>query len=484
MADELPNYETNESVVAGASDIFGGVPIMYTPHFRYASGAVVEPLHKIKERIANLNLKFVVLPAGNGKTTLAKKYGWIDVDDIIKPNDSLTKSMKEKEQWDVLNCINQQMVESFRPNTVVLIHSLHMIPDKWKDRVVFSGRVNPATISVIAAQRAAKNPMWGKMTLLNNDTSPAPIYEDHDVLHAAVLAAVNASGWTDPKVIAEVQTRLKQLEVEKRETPNFVPWNENGYPVDLSVPSIKGVVSRIKKWLPKLASNEVLPHYSDQEFAWLRGVDYDWGDDVEEVLPICPIQRLDPKIERMVRQIGTSIGGDNNALKTNSLFAAITGDRKFPKTVSDEEIFHELTRPGVLGNQPLMEKALVALGADPGRVAAVVQKFSGIVDMFIFVKKTSSYSTRDGILGLLDLSQRRYSELVSMPPIADNSLLKAYQSVMFLAMVIEGTRPDGTVRHAKLRLDGARWAAMVESVKVTKSITGEKPPGVFIDLIQ
>jgi len=84
---------------------------------------------------------FIVLPAGNGKSTIAAITGFRDVDDLFAPHEAVLAPLRRANAWDKLNKMNRAIVSKCK-DEFVLIHGTALIPQNWRSRVIFSGKVN------------------------------------------------------------------------------------------------------------------------------------------------------------------------------------------------------------------------------------------------------------------------------------------------------------------------------------------------------
>jgi hypothetical protein len=222
----------------------------------------------------------------------------------------------------------------------------------------------------------------------------------------------------------------------------------------------------ISNSLPKINNRNKIPHFMKSKFSWLDGIDYEWTDTIPLKYDVCPIAGLSPDIADLVKRVGVSIGGDNNALKISSIFRTVTSDFKFPDTITAEAIYNELTSPGIAGNVRRMTDVLIAMGAETSKASIVATSLNNLISKFVFLKKTSSFSTRDQIIGHLDLSRNRYSELVSVPNFNNDSITRTLETLGFLLIVLNGGRHiDGYTKKISLMVDGSKFTAIINSLK-------------------
>jgi very-short-patch-repair endonuclease len=237
-------------------------------------------------------------------------------------------------------------------------------------------------------------------------------------------------------------------------------------------------VQEISLRIPKLR-NRRLRDYMTERFEWLSMVEYEWLDPIPRKYTVCPIAGQDPEIEDLINRIGISVGGDANALKLGSVFRGVK-DNFFPTTINDDEIFHEITRPGVAGDLEATKDVLIAMGAREERAMSVAIQVSKIVDRFVFLNKISSYSSQDGIIGNLDLSKDRYRELVKINDFGDYGLQSTLMSIGFLMIVLDGGRrtPLQPIRKIRMKVFGKHVSLMKKIVKTNRRFAVEGDVGI------
>jgi hypothetical protein len=227
----------------------------------------------------------------------------------------------------------------------------------------------------------------------------------------------------------------------------------------------------------KTSNKKILP-YMDIEFDWLKHFDYDWGEviPIKEGMDIVPIAGLDPVIEDMIKRVGMSIGGDTNALKMHTIFGKLK-DKFFPATVTDAEIFREITKPGIAGDINRMTDVLMAMGAEESRAFTAAEQMEKLITKFVFLSKTSTYSTRDGVIGHMDLSRENYERMVTVPDLADANFVRVLESIGFLMIVMDGGRVnlDDPIREIRIYIDGVNW------VKARLAVQGRFKSDILIN---
>jgi hypothetical protein len=223
----------------------------------------------------------------------------------------------------------------------------------------------------------------------------------------------------------------------------------------------------ISKQAPSLKGKKI-PRYMEREFSWISPIEYEFGEEIDYVHPVCPVSGLDYPIEEMIRRLGTSIGGDNNSIKLNRLFGDVTSDPYFPKTITDAEIFSEVTKPGIAGDVDRMTLALEAMGAAPNKARKAAAKMNSLVTKFVFVQKTQTYSTTDSILGFVNLTRKRYDEVVQVSgSIADSMMVRTVQTLGALVTLMGGSLDEThpVLRSVKLLVRGVDVGKMMNIVR-------------------
>jgi hypothetical protein len=227
-------------------------------------------------------------------------------------------------------------------------------------------------------------------------------------------------------------------------------------------------VNWISNSLPALKGLKA-PRLMDREFDWLASFEYQLGEELVESdqYPDCPVAGLDPIVRKLFKIFGTSVSGDINAVKTSKIFRDVTSDPKWPSVITDDEIFREVTKPGVAGDIHRMTLTLVAMGADPQKASRAAIKMERLVSKFVFVNKTDSYSSLDDIISQIQLSRKVYAESVTVPPFPNVLLRQVLESIGFLGIV---TRPGGVYHKMRILVDGSEW---MKTEKVLKGRFGE-----------
>jgi hypothetical protein len=236
-----------------------------------------------------------------------------------------------------------------------------------------------------------------------------------------------------------------ELPEESEPDGDSVPMDLNFRLADAAANKVLAMVS----W-----RGSILPPLMDLEFDWLHGVTMELLEPLDERSNWNPVGKLERSIEMLVRQIGVSISSEDLRIRHRDLFARVTSDPAFPRTVSDEQIYNALTREKVIMNNERMKDVLLAFGADPGRIQSVLIKMESIIKNFILVKKFSSYSSADGILAPLDISPTNLERITVIPDVVIGQLRDVLLQVGFLCCVMNQDPETGLLRRVRLRVSG------------------------------
>jgi hypothetical protein len=252
------------------------------------------------------------------------------------------------------------------------------------------------------------------------------------------------------------------------------------YELPSSESEVYNCAMTISGLIPKLGGRKLPDHFTNK-FAWMRDIEYEWGDPVEyrndSYAKYCPIAGQDPEIEDIIKRVGVSASGDTNQLKYGSIFGKLK-DKFFPQTISDDEIYHQVSKIGVAGDIENTNDVLIAMGADPSRAMAVALELKNLMSRYVFLQKVSSYSTRDGIVGNLDLRKQSYVRLVSVPEIGAHGLGHVLQSIGFLMVLLDGGKQcvADPIRRVKMRIYAPGARRIRDMLRKNKTKYAKIPP--------
>jgi hypothetical protein len=140
----------------------------------------------------------VALPAGSGKSTLSKKYGWLDVDD--SRNEELEKVLRPlqiKKDWETHNKIWYDNIAQWlndKPFNILLAHGIDVSQALLERRVpvsdVIAAKTDIETMERVADERAKEDAFQGEITRLNWNDHPGPIVGDHEEVEKWILVRI------------------------------------------------------------------------------------------------------------------------------------------------------------------------------------------------------------------------------------------------------------------------------------------------------
>jgi hypothetical protein len=270
----------------------------------------------------------------------------------------------------------------------------------------------------------------------------------------AIRRTVQSGMELDPDTIAEFLSRM--LEVVTRSGRRLVILSKRKL-VDDAMNMYKEDAATVASFIDAIkgGSANLVPRMIEDEYRWLRPFAIKWDKPVDFVIPeekAFPLAGMDPNIEQMMRRIGISSQGDDLAVAANRLLSEIVADRKFPRDLTAEKIFSIISRPDISRDITHISAALRAMGASTSAAASVAEKFARISAQFTFLDRTSSYSTRDKVMGHLDLSISNYRRICDQDyPIGimfDNLVV----SVGAIATITD--MPEIATRHVTMKIFG------------------------------
>jgi hypothetical protein len=251
--------------------------------------------------------------------------------------------------------------------------------------------------------------------------------------------------------------------------------------------TFRGSVISINSLIRTLSSGKVsIPKAVEHEFGWLRGTYFSQGEELATVLPVCPVAGLDPLLERMMMQIGVSSGGDSQILKLNKAVLQLISDPYFPADIRAEQIIDMVSKPSIAYDRSRISDSLIAMGAAPHLAANFVSESENIGITYALLRKSSSYSTADQVIGFMDLSIENYPRLVELniehPNRSVMGVLKSLGVLYCLTRDIRLPRKKVLIQLSQRSMD----TLTKDLIRSDKVLTGHRTsylPAAFRDII-
>jgi len=147
----------------------------------------------VASEMQNDPIDVIIMPAGTGKTTYAKKHPELfDVDDIINAT-SVKDNMKllrrramETNKWDMVNDVNGEMViDAYKSGKlkgkILLIHHEDALGKRVEITVLGAMKPTYSDMMKVADERSEHDKMWGSLTQLNWSQANVPIMARKDM---------------------------------------------------------------------------------------------------------------------------------------------------------------------------------------------------------------------------------------------------------------------------------------------------------------
>jgi hypothetical protein len=194
------------------------------------------------------------------------------------------------------------------------------------------------------------------------------------------------------------------------------------------------------------AGSNPIKGYMDETFPWLKAFIFRYGADLSmsENTPVCPVAGLSEDLKLLMTTYGASGKGDDFSFQVNRLLTRVTHDPYFPRDIRVETMFDYITKPAILESPDNIREALMAMGARQGDAESVARGIYSIADEFTLIRKTSSYSTTDQVIGHLDLSQANYARVVKFNGYSGmtDALKRVLMSLGMIASIIDTPYKD------------------------------------------
>lgn len=149
--------------------------------------------------------------------------------------------------------------------------------------------------------------------------------------------------------------------------------------------------------------------------------DMSWWFDGIYLLPIiittkaqevCPVAGLDDVISDLIKHIGCSGEADFDTFNLSTQLNRITSQKFFPKDITVEKLYNILNDP-IFDNADDVTHLFVSLGSSIDIAASVATEIMSTLLTFKFKNTVKTYSTRDQIIGHMDLSLNNIKRLIN-----------------------------------------------------------------------
>jgi hypothetical protein len=221
-------------------------------------------------------------------------------------------------------------------------------------------------------------------------------------------------------------------------------------------------IHELRRFLPSVGSH-IDPMY--HKYSWQNGFFFeftDLGSELEKEYSNSPISGTSEEIDRVMNQIGMSTANDDLILKITRLNAMLSKDPTLPRDITAESLLGVLSNP-VFKNDPLLAaEVLVAVGMSDENASKFSAQLQSLSSDFIFMDQTDSFSTKDMIIGLMDMRKINQEKYVSVFDWADNKLHDTLTGMGFLAMLLNS---KNGIKKCAVRFHGNRMKEMIKRIQ-------------------
>jgi hypothetical protein len=219
-------------------------------------------------------------------------------------------------------------------------------------------------------------------------------------------------------------------------------------------------IQQVVNIMPK--ANKPIRTYMHDEFNWLIPFKFEYGDELpQKRVPEAPVAGVSEDMKILMKTYGVSGSGDEFSFRIMRTITKLIADPNFPNDIRVETIFDTITKPSIIEDPTNIILVLVNMGADSQAATAVASEVHKLARDFTSVRRTSSYSTSDQVIGILDLSYQTYNDVVedSLEDfiIISPSAIRALRSVGLIMSIIDspynGILDAMPRRKVKIRVD-------------------------------
>jgi hypothetical protein len=194
--------------------------------------------------------------------------------------------------------------------------------------------------------------------------------------------------------------------------------------------------------------------YMEIKYGWQKSFLLERSHIVEPKYPLCPVAGQGNWVSTLLRTVGMSSSGDDLAVDMTKAAAKLSRDATLPKDITAEVLFKITTHPSIRNDMEAIARTLVAMGASPANAGQFASEIFQRSSEFSFFDKTQSFSTRDMIIGHMDLSRENYNRFVSVTDsVTDRRLEEFLRAAGFLFCMVS---PEDLVQHINVRIIGSK----------------------------
>jgi hypothetical protein len=198
-----------------------------------------------------------------------------------------------------------------------------------------------------------------------------------------------------------------------------------------------------------------------EQYKWQRFFFIEREEEVPYRHPVCPIAGLSDWPREVIQRVGISTAQDDLSMVVDKLATDIAKDARVPRDITSEVIFNVLKAPVVRGDVRLVGNILVAMGVSPSDASKFAAKIMTTINDFVFFQKAASYSTRDMIIGHLDLTTSNYDRLVQVPNLMLPKIEAFLRGYTLLYML---NHPSREFLKCRVRLFGDRFLPSLKEI--------------------
>jgi hypothetical protein len=178
-----------------------------------------------------------------------------------------------------------------------------------------------------------------------------------------------------------------------------------------------------------------LPDPFSKEYLWMRAFDFEYGNALPDVIPVCPVGGLDPMFQLLFRKVGSATVGDSATILFKNMAQRLVSGYT-PQDINETVIKSLLDTP--LGADPkLLHDALEYMGCPSKKVSLFVGQVQSLLGLSSIHDKSSGYSTRDSIIGNMATDRANLERIVKLPSIPSNLMRANLLGLGFFIFLVD-----------------------------------------------
>jgi hypothetical protein len=181
-----------------------------------------------------------------------------------------------------------------------------------------------------------------------------------------------------------------------------------------------------------------------EKYKWMSGMYFKYGETVPPKHDVNAIVGISDDIRSKMLAIGLSSIGDDHALKVTALAQALVRDRKMPADITSDALLNVILNPAIYPNPDVVISVLQAMGVGPEAAGKFALQLHGTTSKYLMVNTIQSFSTRDMIIGHMDLSDATYHEVVRIADLGNQRLSDYISGLGMLHSLVD--KEDGIRR--------------------------------------